>query len=367
MDEDYLPIRDGTKLYFLPKDSKYFVSKLTLVFGGTGSGKTTLVDELMKLCQPYIPNVFVIARTNSANSAYDGKVASVFIQDGRNAKKTVQWLEDFLIRQKDAANAYGKAHNLKILKKLFDRIGNIKCHKLEKTILERAHANLVYVSSVNDLNPAQKRNQKKEIEKGRDKTLASLYRSVIRCQKTQLEAVKSKMSEDEATALAFLDFNPKAMLILDDCASQFKKWTKMSTAIKELFYEGRHYHITTIIISQDDKEIDSELRKGSMVSLFTTDQIAISNFTRGSNSYPKHVMNRAKLCIEAVFKQEKGEPEHFQKLAYIRGLSDPFRYTVADMYDDFKMGSPGVWEFSKRIEESTRAKKSNNPLIEKYA
>jgi len=366
MDEDYLDVRDGSKIYFLPKDYKYFLRKLTLVFGGSGSGKTTLLDEIMKLCQPHVPNVFVIARTNTANAAYDGKVAPVCIQDGRNAKKTVQWLENFLVRQKNAAGAYTKAHNIKILKPLFTRASNRKSALLEETILERARANLIYIESVTELNPAQKRAQRKKIEKNRDETLISLYRSVIRCRKDELEKIKNDLSEDEATALSFLDFNPHAMLILDDCASQFKLWTKMSTAIKELFYEGRHYFITTVIISQDDKEIDSELRKGSMVSLFTTDQIAISNFTRTSNSYPKHIAQRAKACIEAVFKLEKGEPDHFQKLAYIRGLPDPFRYTVAELYDDFQMGSPAIWEFSKRIEESSNKKRDNNPLVERY-
>jgi len=366
MEDDFLTAADGSRLYFLPKNSKFYLNKLTLVFGGSGSGKTTLVDEVMKLCQPHVPNVWVIARTNSANSTYDGKIAPICIQDGRDAKKTVKWMEDFLLRQKDAANAYNKAHNIKILKRLFDKVSTSKCQKMELNILKRALLNLKYVNSLVELNPAKKRNQKKKIEKDRDKTLEKLYRSIIRGNKAKLESIKSDLSDDEATALSFLDFNPCAMLILDDCASQFHLWTKMSTDIKELFYEGRHYFITTVIISQDDKEIDSELRKGSMVSLFTTDQISISNFTRKSNSYPKHIAQKAKVCIESVFKQEKGSPEHFQKLAYIRGLSDPFRYTVADLYDDFRMGAPSVWELSKRISESSQKKKIHNPLIERY-
>jgi len=365
-EEDFLECRDGSKIYFMPKNFKLFLRKLTLIFGGSGSGKSILLDEIMNLLHNHIPTVFVIARTNTANAAYDGKVAPICIQDGRNAKKTVKWLEDFLIRQKNAANAYTKAHDLKILKPLFDKVANQKCVMLENKIIERTRANLIYVAADPSLNPAARRTQKKKIEKKRGETLMILYRSVLRCRKDDLEKNKAGLTEDQAVALAFLDFNPHAMLILDDCASQFKLWAKMSTAIKELFYEGRHYFITTAIISQDDKEIDSELRKGSMVSLFATDQIAISNFTRVSNSYPKHIAQKAKLCIEAVFKQEKGEPEHFQKLAYIRGVADPFRYTVADLYDDFRMGSPAMWEFSKRIEESSNKRRTSNPLVEKY-
>ena len=163
--DDYLTASDKTKIYFLPKQSKYYVNKLTLVFGGSGSGKTTLVDEVMNLCKKHIPNVFVIARTNSANSTYDGKIASICIQDGRDAKKTVKWMEDFLIRQKNAANAYNKAHNIKILKSLFDKVSTSKCKRMELNIMKRAALNLKYVASLAELNPAKKRNQRKKIEK----------------------------------------------------------------------------------------------------------------------------------------------------------------------------------------------------------
>ena len=54
------------------------------------------------------------------------------------------------------------------------------------------------------------------------------------------------------------DFNPNIMLILDDCASQFKKWYKKSSIIKQIFYEGRWRFFTTVITAQDDKEIDSD-------------------------------------------------------------------------------------------------------------
>ena len=142
----------------------------------------------------------------------------------------------------------------------------------------------------------------------------------------------------------------------------------MTTAIKEIFYEGRQYFITTIITTQDDKEIDSELRKNSMINIFTTAQTATAAFERSSNSYPKHVKDRSKYCIEAIFKQEPGKPQHYQKLVYIQNLTDPFRYTIADLYDEFRMCSDSIWEFENRLSSKDKDDSlENNPFFTKYS
>jgi hypothetical protein len=107
--------------------------------------------------------------------------------------------------------------------------------------------------------------------------------------------------------------------------------------------------LTVIITSQDDKEVDSELRKNSMVTFFTTPQAATANFERSSNSYSKYEKEMAREAIKTVFKQTPGEPVHYQKLCYIRGEQDPFRYTIADLYDDFKFGCQALWELDKKI------------------
>ena len=41
-----------------------------------------------------------------------------------------------------------------------------------------------------------------------------------------------KLPKKEKCALMYLDFNPNILLILDDCASKFKKWYKKTNVIK---------------------------------------------------------------------------------------------------------------------------------------
>ena len=359
-DDKSLFLSDRTKLKWMPKSYKHYLNKTTIVYGRTGSGKSIIIEEIMKLCQMFVPSIFVIAPTNSSNNAYTNKVPAQFIKKDLD----ITWLEKLLERQKNSANAYNNANNLEILKSLFNYISDDTSQSLELSIIQKAKNAVGYIESSN-ITFASKKNQKTQINTERDTILRKLYKTTIRFNKVELEQRKD-LDKLEWGAIEYLDFNPNVILILDDCASKFKKMYKKSSAIKEIFYEGRHYFFTTIISSQDDKEIDSELRKNTSVSVFTTAQSATSNFERTSNGYPKHERLRAKACTEGVFKQDENDIKHHQKLVYVQGEADPFKYTIADIYEEFRMGSGPMWSLSDKIRERRTKRVSDNPLFTNY-
>ena len=359
-DDRSLCLQDRTKLRWLPKSHKDFLNKTTIIYGRTNSGKSTLIDEIMYLCKDFIPTIFVVAPTNSSNNAYTDKIPSQFIRK----ELDVEWLDKLLQRQKNSSGAYINANKLEILKRLFDKVSDDTTKSIEESIIKKAHASIVFVED-SSMEFIQKKKQKSQILVDRDEMLKKLYKTSIRYNKVNLEQ-SNELTKSEKAALSFLDFNPNIMIILDDCESTFKKMYKKSTAIKEIFYEGRHYFFTTIISSQDDKEIDSELRKNTSISMFTTAQSATSNFDRASNGYPKHEKIRAKTCIETVFKQDENDLKHYQKLVYIQNESDPFRYTIADVRDDFKMGSKPMWDYSDRIKDKKDSINKDNSIFERY-
>lgn len=360
-DDKSLHLADRTKLRWLPKSFLHYLNKTTIIYGRTNSGKSTIIEEIMMLCKDYVPTVFVIAPTNSSNNAYTNKIPSQFILKDLD----VDWLDKLLTRQKNSAGAYINANKIEMLKRLFDKVSDSTSQNLELSIVKKADNSIIFIEESN-MEFAYKKSQKAQILEDRDNMLRKLYKTTIRFSKVVLEQ-DSSLNKPERAALSFLDFNPNIMLILDDCASKFKKLYKKSSAIKEIFYEGRHYFFTTIISSQDDKEIDSELRKNTTISIFTTSQAATSNFERLSNGYAKHERIRAKRCIDSVFKQDENDLKHFQKLVYIQSESDPFRYTIADMYDEFRMGSLPMWEYSDRIGlGKNSALHKNNKMLEQY-
>lgn len=359
-DDRSLVLNDRTKLKWLPKDYKYYLNRTTIVYGRTNSGKSTIMEEIMYLCKDYVPAVFVIAPTNSSNNAYTNKIPPHYIRKELDAP----WLEKFLNRQKNVSGAYIIANNLENLKKIFNKIADDVNKDVESSIIKKAH-NSISLLENSSMEFAQKKNQKSQIMTEKENMLKKLYKTVIRYNKVKLEQSDSLTGKEKAV-LGFLDVNPNVMLILDDCASKFKKMYKKTSAIKEIFYEGRHYFITTIISTQDDKEVDSELRKNTTISIFTTSQSATSNFDRPSNGYPKHERQRAKSCIETIFKQDEIEMKHYQKLVYLQGEADPFRYTISDLYDEFQMGSKHIWNYSEKIKSNKNQLNKNNPLFDIY-
>jgi hypothetical protein len=359
-DDRSLFLTDRTKLRWLNKSHTDYLNKTTIIYGRTNSGKSTIIEEIMYLCKDFIPTVFVVAPTNSSNNAYTDKIPSQFILKDLD----VDWLDKFLTRQKNSAGVYINANKTEILKSLFYRISDDTAITLESSIIKKAQHSMLFIDN-SSMEFIEKKKQKAQIIVDRDEMLRKLYKTSIRHNKVSLEQ-RSDISKSEKSALSFLDFNPNVLLILDDCASKFKKMYKKSSAIKEIFYEGRHYFITLIISSQDDKEIDSELRKNTTISIFTTAQSATSNFERSSNGYPKHEKTRAKLCTETVFKQDENDIRHYQKLVYIQNQSDPFRYTIADVHDDFRMGSKPMWDYSEKIKNKRDSLNKDNPLFDKY-
>lgn len=359
-DDKSLHLSDRTKLRWLNKSYKNYLNKTTIVYGRTNSGKSTIIEEIMYLCKEYIPTVFVIAPTNSSNNAYTNKIPPQFIRK----ELDVEWLDKLLKRQKNSAGAYINANKIEILKSLFDRVSDDTSQSLELSIAKKAKNSIIYIEE-SHMEFAQKKNQKSQILEDRDNMLKKLYKTTIRYNKVNLEQ-KQNLTNAERAALSFLDFNPNIMLILDDCASTFKKLYKKSSAIKEIFYEGRHYFFTTIISSQDDKEIDSELRKNTTISIFTTSQASTSNFERTSNGYAKHERVRAKHCIETIFKQDENDLKNYQKLVYIQNESDPFRYTIADLYDEFRMGCLPMWEYTDKIRTKYGNLNKDNNLLNTY-
>jgi hypothetical protein len=361
---DYLELKDQSRLHGLPKDHRYFLRKMTLLFGASETGKSTIMDDLLYMLKPYMPTVFAIAPSNKSNGMFDGKLPSKAIKSGSDPTQTVKFLESVIARQKDLAEMYNNSNDPKILKPMFDMGSNEKERICETRVIRDAATRLSALADDSSLNLARKKTQRAQIEKTRKKTLVMLYKASIRVNKRRLMSMN--INKFQRAALECLDVVPDLLLVFDDCASKFKVWMKESTVLKEIFYEGRQYYITTIITSQDDKEIDSSLRKNSMVSIFTTDQISISNFTRTSNGYPKFIASRAKVCIEKVFKQDEPE-EHFRKLAYINNLAEPFRYFLADLHEDFQMGSKAFWTLNEKMVKGRKKPIETNRFFQRFA
>jgi predicted ATP-binding protein involved in virulence len=358
-----LVLDDGTTMKWFSKEHDYFLNRTTIIYGKTGSGKSTIIDEIMYLLKDHIAVPFVICQSSITveSSPYYGKIPNNCIK----SNVTKEWLETFMENQKGKAALYRTANNINNIKSVFDRIKNNDSAHLEASIQQQTEKVINITNSNPKLDFAEKKTRIKDIENIRDKNLILLYKTTIRKNKLSLESDKT-LSHNEKCCVNYLDFNPNAMLIFDDCASKFKTWVRDSTTIKEMIYNGRHYYITQVISAQDDKEIDSELRKNAMVSAFTTQQSATANFERKSNSYLKPEIKRAALCAKRIF-STNDNGKNYKKMIYLQnGDTNPFAYTIANIYDDFRVGCSGIWTIDEKLNEMRQNENSGNAFYNKY-
>ena len=362
--KDSIICQDGHLLRPIKKKKDYYLNRTSLIFGRTHSGKTTILNEILYICKDYIPNVWVISRTHDLNDNFSKIIPKIFIKKNLNN----DFLFTLLERQKGLSSIFKMVNDIKNLYSLFCKIASEKELNLydklsiiEENIIMSIKEKKDNNNYCNDINKIKSLTNKNKLK----------YMKKIIYQK-QNNLNKKNLSKQEKNIIHYLYLNPNTLIVLDDCASSFKLWYKKckkdkrsykyGNPIKSLFYEGRWMHITLIITAQDDKEIDPELRKNALVTIFTTEESVLSSFSRTANSHPMYIKRQADIFSRAIFSDKN--KNNYKKLVYIKIHGEcPFRYTVASIYNNFKVGSINSWIYSEKIMKLKKKEEYNKYLI----
>lgn len=342
---------------FLEKSYKYFLNKSAILFGASGSGKSTILIEILFLLRAYVPIIFVFSPTAEDNNAFEGIVPNALIF------KVVELsqLEEIYKRQQAATRIYNTVNNMDALRALFAKIAT--SDDIDSAKLAYVNANKIISTKEADysLSYGDKKTAIKEVKKIRDEYLIKLYKSVIRIHKKKLR--RSKLNSAEKYIVKYLDFNPNCIVVLDDCGAELKKFQK-ETVYKKIMYQGRHSFINIILTLQDDTGLDTGVKKNAFVSIFTTSQCAMAYFEKKSSSFTKKDREKASRIISHIFSEESKKT--FRKFVYVRDDPNPFRFTIADEYDNFKFGSKSLWKLCEQAEDRTKCDFIDDPLMHAF-
>lgn len=345
-----------------------------VIYGPSGTGKTVVTLNMMKMLQGHIEQVIVISPSEPTNRSYEGTVAPpllhyrLFLPDPGNPKKddgrkgALRFLEATLQRQEMMGAIYSRANNADALASLYTRLPSDVRREgvaLIQDINEKRAGVVRRLRHRFEDDPGVLAAKTKEVNEKFRQMLALIYKKYLTPHYQALWE-RSDLSEDERYCLAYMHFNPRLLLVFDDCAAMLKPFFN-SEIFRTLFYRGRHSYITSIFSVQDDTDVPANLRKNAFISFFTEPVVARSNFTRASNQFNKETKNYVEEIIPTVFKG-------FRRLAYIR--EDParqhFYYYEAGVPAPFRFGAPAMWELCDMVKSAGTSMDKENPYYEMF-
>jgi len=337
-----------------------FLDKTTLVFGGSGSGKTTAVEEILYLCKNHIPNYLVVAPKTS-DTAYRSKLPAKCIKEDLTKKK----LKTIWERQYFLTQLYNTANDVNVLESLFKKTSDRRSSAVIFSAAFSARRTIDNIEK-SSFNFAQKKSQINIVKDLCTKKLKKIYKTSIRNNKAKLEAMAeaNELDDKEKVALEYLDVNPRLMLIIDDSTEKFQMWMKYFKKGEEnifecIFYKGRWNYITLVFAAHDDKVVPPELRKNARVSYYMTSQALMASINKAQSGFTSQEKKFAQRAADVLFTDDINNIKTHQKLCYIREDPCPFRYMIANLYPDFRLGCAALYELANKMPKNDDGLSSN--------
>lgn len=343
-----------TSLDELVFNYKLFLDRTTVLFGESGTGKSFVIVDILKHLQPYAEQILVISPTDMQNNTYSGIVPKPCI----HYTLTAQLLEDMWERQDTFAGVSKKADNPDVIRSLFSKIPskNNSMIVIDSVYKKLSDYKAELKNEYHD--DAVIEAKFKDMDKKCKELIQMIYKKAINDNTNTLS--KMNLTIDEQFTLKYINFNPRLVLIFDDCTDLLKKF-KTHPVMQKLFYQGRHAKITALIACHTDKALDPELKKNAFVSIFTEETCAHAYFERKSNDLDRDAKDRAKAACKIAFTPLA----KFQKLAWVREEKKFYRFTAAS-HPPFKFGNEYIWEYCKQIQTEAGMLNSNSKFIHNF-
>ncbi len=350
----------GKEIQWLTKDPMNYFNLTTLIFGGSNTGKTKIAEEIMNLCKDMIQFFIVVAPLTSM-TVYKEIIPERCIFNDLSKKRMIQIWK----RQEYLTQLCNIANDIDMLKCVFAKISTKEEELKIKSVQYVTNKKIQDIENDSSLTFGQKKAQKNALIEKKEKYLKTTYKDAIRENKDMLSNMI--LSPKEMIVVQFMDVNPTIGIIIDDCTEKFKTWKNYfknsENVFESILFRGRHNNITMIVISHDDKFIETELRKNARVVFYTQKATLLGSLARTQSGFNVQERKMIVDMADVIFDEdEKSHVKKHQKFCYVREDMHPYKYTIADIYD-FNFTNPTLKELINRMP----MKKDNfeeNPFIQ---
>ena len=348
---------DGEEIPFFTKHYSYFLNKSIILYGSSGSGKSMIMRDILYILKDHIPNILVIAPTNHLNKSFDDIIPSQLIFPD----VTEELIQNIFKRQKAVVKLYNMVNDITKLENIYNKLAQMSDNFIKSKVINSYTKIKQKYQQNDDLHIVEKKIKLKELEDVHKRSLIEFYKKIINRYRNQImnnKSLQSKFDDIEFKIIKCININPNFLLILDDCAYNANIWSKY-TEIKEIFMNGRHHKITFMISFQDDKLLDSGLRKNAFINIFTTEVVCNAFFQRSANNFTKQEKNKLTKLAHCIFNDPKLKDKNYKKLVYIKDKNPNVYYILADYIENFKFGSEFLHNLCDKVKKKNEMDENN--------
>lgn len=335
--------------------SDLLLDKSIAIYGGSASGKTTLIRHILFLLSDHIDTAIVYCPSDMTNKSYsgDGLIPPVFIHEKIEPKD----LKDIFERQQAITETCEPANDIHKLRALYCKI---RSSEVDNTI-----ENLQKKLEEHSKNPSLPAETKENLRADTEKFIKAIYKHHLSNNLAKIEQVATPA---ERNILKDLNTNPRLLLIFDDCTEQLMKVCGNSRSTKngateagELFYRGRHCNITIVLAVHSEATLAPDFRKNIHLNIFCDRANASTFFTRANSGFGTEIKNTAALAIGETF-----EKKH-HKLLYIKE-KNAFHAIIASLHPEkFQFGSKEYHELGRiLLEEDDAGGNTKNRFLNRF-
>jgi hypothetical protein len=258
-----------------------FIDRMSVIYGETKTGKTRTIKTILNGIKDEIITIFLFSTTEAQNESFKGIIPHAAIFNELNYEN----INPIIERQEGLVKLYRKTCDIDLLKRLYRRHTDKQIDEMIAQEAKVFQRKMREIDGIVDSNIRESRRQ--ELEMSCEDRMRQIYKGAIQQHLGRYKAISGSLTMPEKACLAHIfDRPPRCVIIIDDCGVHMRAMFNMKKFpnFTGLFYQGRHWMITTIIATQARTDLPPNGRSNVHNTLFTSNQAMLTFFGPGSGT-----------------------------------------------------------------------------------
>ncbi len=339
----------------------YFLNRLTILYGSSGTGKSSLIMHILNTIRDTVPLIIVCNPTNDMNGDYNGIAPTSCIYDDL----TKDLLKRIFQRQNNVMTMYNLVRDPDNLRPIYEFVSDPESKgKIEKL-------DMIYRKGCCEIKSGYEDDEVEtnldELKSKYQKKLVKIMRGCIIANMKKLQSFS--LTEMQKSLLNNFQLNPNICLLIDDCAASIKDWKDL-TETKQLFFQGRHFRVTTILTMQNESIIPPSLRSNAHISIFTTEKIVNTFYAKASSGASTEDRKKiAKIASDIFSPSEDRMRPNYKKLIVLGAIiksENKIQYMIGNPKKK-RFGSQALWQICDLTKREQSSSISSNSFSKMFA